>query len=92
MLYSVLYYSASLYKLEVQYMEGCAPHLQRGKGLARMVPKLQETHIVRDSRTKLNVSPAKIMQVCVCECGKMCLMSVTVQFRQYFLNMESCSN
>ena len=33
------------------------------KGLARMVPKLRETHIIRDSWTKLNVAPAKIMQV-----------------------------
>jgi len=32
-------------------------------GIARMVPKLWETHIIRDSWTKLNVSPAKIMQV-----------------------------
>ena len=32
-------------------------------GNARMVPKLREVHIIRDSWTKLNVSPAKIMQV-----------------------------
>jgi len=31
--------------------------------LTRMVPRLKEVHIVRDSWTKLNVSPAKIMQV-----------------------------
>lgn len=31
------------------------------RGLTRMVPKLKE---VRDSWTKLNVTPAKIMQVC----------------------------
>ena len=30
---------------------------------ARMVPKLREIHIIRDSWTKLNVTPAKIMQV-----------------------------
>ena len=36
------------------------------KGLARMVPKLRETHIIRDSWTKLNVAPAKIMQVYYC--------------------------
>ena len=29
------------------------------------VPKLQERYIVRDSWTMLNVSPAKIMQVCM---------------------------
>lgn len=31
--------------------------------LARTVPKLRETYIIRDSCTKLNVAPAKIMQV-----------------------------
>lgn len=30
-----------------------------------MVPRLKEIHILRDSWTKLNVSPAKIMQVCL---------------------------
>lgn len=33
-------------------------------GLTRMVPKLKEVHVIRDSWTKLNVTPAKIMQVC----------------------------
>ena len=33
------------------------------KGLTRMVPKLRESHIIRDAWTKLNVTPAKIMQV-----------------------------
>ncbi len=32
---------------------------------ARMVPKLREIHVLRDSWTKLNVSPAKFMQVWV---------------------------
>ena len=32
-------------------------------GQTRMVPKLKESFIIRDSWTKLNVSPAKIMQV-----------------------------
>ena len=36
---------------------------RRNTGQARMVPKLRETHVIRDSWTKLNVSPAKIMQV-----------------------------
>ena len=36
---------------------------RRERGHARMVPKLRETHIIRDSWTKLNVSPAMIMQV-----------------------------
>ena len=35
------------------------------QGLARMVPRLRETHILRDAWTKLNVHPAKIMQVCL---------------------------
>lgn len=33
-------------------------------GMTRMVPKLKEVHVIRDSWTKLNVTPAKIMQVC----------------------------
>lgn len=33
------------------------------QNLTRMVPRLKEVHVVRDSWTKLNVSPAKIMQV-----------------------------
>ena len=33
------------------------------EGLTRMVPKLKEVHVLRDSWTKLNVTPAKIMQV-----------------------------
>jgi len=36
---------------------------RRDDGHARMVPKLCEVHIIRDSWTKLNVFPAKIMQV-----------------------------
>lgn len=31
----------------------------------RMVPKLKEIHIIRDAWTKLNVTPAKIMQVSI---------------------------
>jgi len=31
----------------------------------RMVPRLKEVHVIRDAWTKLNVSPAKIMQVCI---------------------------
>ena len=33
------------------------------KQVARMVPNLKEAHCLRDSWTKLNVVPAKIMQV-----------------------------
>ena len=36
----------------------------RESGHARMIPRLHEIHIIRDSWTKLNVMPAKIMQVC----------------------------
>ena len=32
---------------------------RRSNGHARMVPKLRETYILRDSWTKLNVMPAK---------------------------------
>ena len=38
---------------------------RRNKGNARMVPKLCEIHVLRDCWTKLNVLPAKIMQVCL---------------------------
>ena len=31
----------------------------------RMVPRLKEVHVLRDAWTKLNVSPAKIMEVYV---------------------------
>ena len=46
-----------IYKM---WMRECA---RKKTGHARMVPKLRETHIIRDSWTKLNVAPAKIMQV-----------------------------
>ena len=36
---------------------------RRENGNARMVPKLRESRVLRDSWTKLNVAPAKIMQV-----------------------------
>ena len=37
---------------------------RRNNGLARMIPHLREVHVLRDAWTKLNVHPAKIMQVC----------------------------
>jgi len=41
--------------------------LQRvDKNLTRMVPCLREAHCLRDAWTKLNVHPAKIMQVRAC--------------------------
>lgn len=36
---------------------------RREKGEARVVPKLKEAYVLRDSWTKLNVLPAKIVQV-----------------------------
>lgn len=36
---------------------------RREKGHARMVPKLHQAYVICDSWTKLNVAPAKIMQV-----------------------------
>ena len=38
---------------------------RRSKGSARMVPQLREVYVLRDAWTKLNVHPAKIMQVSV---------------------------
>ncbi len=32
-------------------------------GAARMVPRLRESYVLRDTWTKLNVAPAKVMQV-----------------------------
>ncbi len=34
------------------------------QGISRRVPGLKYAHVVRDSWTRLNVLPAKIMQVC----------------------------
>ncbi len=45
---------SSMYERECQRVK---------EGLTRMVPKLKETHIIRDAWTKLNVAPAKILQV-----------------------------
>ena len=36
---------------------------RRNSGAAEMVPKLREVHVLQDLWTKLNVHPAKIMQV-----------------------------
>ena len=36
---------------------------QSKQHLARMIPKLKENHVLHDAWTKLNVHPAKIMQV-----------------------------
>lgn len=43
-----------LYKREVARTEA---------GLTRMVPRLKEPYCIRDSWTKLNATPSKIMQV-----------------------------
>lgn len=46
--------------IKAMYYREC----ERAKqGLTRMVPKMKEVYIIRDSWTKLNVAPAKIMQV-----------------------------
>ena len=52
----------NVYILNLQEMFNCECE-RADKGVARMVPKLREVHIIRDSWTKLNVAPAKIMQV-----------------------------
>ena len=38
-------------------------------GLSRKVPGLKYAHVYRDNWTRLNVRPAKIMQVCTGCCG-----------------------
>ena len=45
--------------IEMLYEREC----NRVEGKTRMVPRLKEVHVIRDSWTKLNVTPAKIMQV-----------------------------
>jgi len=42
------------------YSQECS---RRDKGTVRMVPRLREAYVLRNSWTKLNVLPAKIMQV-----------------------------
>lgn len=49
--------------IEDMYARECT---LRSSGAARMIPKLKEAYILRDSWTKLNVAPAKIMQVRIC--------------------------
>jgi len=41
---------------------------RRDAGIARIVPKLRESYVLCDSWTKLNVMPAKIMQVSLLVC------------------------
>ena len=55
-------YGGGTFGWENLYARECS---RRANGLARMVPKLKEAHIIRDSWTKLNVHPAKIMQVTI---------------------------
>ena len=50
-------------------------------GLTRMIPKLKEIYIIRDSWTKLNVTPAKILIHYYC--------IITVIFYYYSRNMYS---
>ena len=47
----------------LQSLDGKQSLLRVHNGQARMVPRLREAHCLRDSWTKLNVLPAKIMQV-----------------------------
>ena len=44
------------------YLRECK---RRENGTVRMVPRLREAYILRNSWTKLNVTPAKIMQASV---------------------------
>ena len=48
-----------------------AEDLERAEnGLSRKVPGLKYAHVYRDNWTRLNVRPAKIMQVCTVSCVK----------------------
>ena len=49
---------------------------RRSNGLARMVPHLREIPVLRDAWTKLNVHPAKIMQVCFSQQFHACILHV----------------
>ena len=44
----------------IMYSRECE---RRNNGTARTIPRLREVHVLRDAWTKLNVHPAKIMQV-----------------------------
>ena len=45
---------SDMYKREIE---------RRNLGAARMIPRLRESYVLRDAWTKLNVAPAKVMQV-----------------------------
>ena len=50
-----------------------AEDLERAEnGLSRKVPGLKHAHVYRDNWTRLNVRPAKIMQVCFITVRVMC--------------------
>lgn len=74
---------AEIYKM---WVRECG---RRDVGAARMVPKLRETHVIRDPWTKLNVAPAKIMQVCLigaCACMHACSSGVP----NWHMRMHAC--
>ena len=58
-IFILLYNFTSFDPSQKLYARECA---RVDKGQARVVPKLRQAHIIRDSWTKLNVTPAKIMQ------------------------------
>ena len=50
--------------------KGVSEDLEKAEnGLSRKVPGLKYAHVYRDNWTRLNVRPAKIMQVCTGCCG-----------------------
>ena len=53
---------------------------RRDMGHVRMVPGLLQSYIERDSWTKLNVRPAKIMQVCISFLCTLFSLSMHVNF------------
>ena len=54
---------------------------RRKSGGARMVPKMRESYVLRDAWTKLNVLPAKIMQVGL-------HITISVFYYVYLLNTQ----
>ena len=61
---------------------------RREKGNAPMVPNLRESHVLRDSWTKLNTAPAKIMQVFIQHIIIVIILLCTLNYsrRRYYLN------
>ena len=53
-------------------------HRECDNGLAQMIPRLREVHVLRDAWTKLNVHPAK-------SCRYVCHMHIHLTLQVYML-------